>query len=287
VPLLRPGFRPTSSYTVSFVFIHSGAPFAKKGGADLSLPSMDIPISLLSWEIFLPEQYKVKDFGGDVIAANRVPEPLRENGAMNGGRDWEAESSGNRKVESFPGQMAGYVTDPSGAVVPNARITVTSTENGSSRTAVTDASGRWLMGGLGTGQYKATAESSGFRTSVFNLNYDASQPSMYNFPLNLGAVSETVEVTASAVQLNTEMAEVSSTRGSLPMNGRYDMPLIKLPPGASNANTASANVMKLQQRVVGVLPVPIDVPRAGTSFSFVRPLVLDEETKVTFSYKSR
>ena len=35
VPLLRPGFRPTDSYTVSFVFMHSGAPFAKKGGAEL------------------------------------------------------------------------------------------------------------------------------------------------------------------------------------------------------------------------------------------------------------
>jgi len=46
-------------------------------------------------------------------------------------------------------------------------------------------------------------------------------------------------------------------------------------------------VMKLQQRVAGVLPVPIDVPRAGTSFAFVRPLVLDEETKVTFTYKTR
>ncbi len=77
------GFRPTGSYTVSFVFMHSGAPFAKKGGADLSLPSMDIPISLLSWEVFLPEQYKVKDFGGDVIAANRVPEPFREEDAIN------------------------------------------------------------------------------------------------------------------------------------------------------------------------------------------------------------
>jgi hypothetical protein len=50
---------------------------------------------------------------------------------------------------------------------------------------------------------------------------------------------------------------------------------------------ASANVVNLQKRVAGVLPVAIDVPRAGTSFSFVRPLVLDEETKVTFSYKSR
>jgi hypothetical protein len=47
------------------------------------------------------------------------------------------------------------------------------------------------------------------------------------------------------------------------------------------------NVVNLQKRVAGVLPVPVDVPRAGKSFSFVRPLVLDEETKVTFSYKSR
>jgi len=52
-------------------------------------------------------------------------------------------------------------------------------------------------------------------------------------------------------------------------------------------NSPSGNVLDLQKRVAGVLPVAIDVPRAGTSFSFVRPLVLDEETKVTFSYKSR
>ena len=42
---------------------------------------------------------------------------------------------------------------------------------------------------------------------------------------------------------------------------------------------ASANVINLQRRVAGVLPIAIDVPRAGTSFAFVRPLVLDEETR--------
>ena len=41
----------------------------RKGGSELALPSMDVPISLLEWELFLPEQYKVKDFGGDAIAA--------------------------------------------------------------------------------------------------------------------------------------------------------------------------------------------------------------------------
>jgi hypothetical protein len=54
VPLLHAGFRPVDSYTVSFVFMHSGAPFAKKGGSALSLPKMDVPINLLQWEVFLP-----------------------------------------------------------------------------------------------------------------------------------------------------------------------------------------------------------------------------------------
>ncbi len=50
---------------------------------------------------------------------------------------------------------------------------------------------------------------------------------------------------------------------------------------------ASSNVFNLQQRISGVLPVRVDVPRAGNSYNFVRPLVLDEETKVTFTYKSK
>jgi hypothetical protein len=48
----------------------------------------------------------------------------------------------------------------------------------------------------------------------------------------------------------------------------------------------SQNVINLQRRVAGVLPVRIDVPRTGTLHRFVRPLVLDEETTVTFRYKA-
>jgi len=299
VPLLRPGFRPTDSYTVSFVFMHSGAPFAKKGGADLSLPSMDIPISLLNWEVFLPEQYKVKDFGGDVIAANRVPAPFREEEAMRARENRPDDAGSNLKQEALPGEMGGYVVDPSGARVPNARITITNANNGGSRTAVTDTEGRWLIANSGSGNYRATVEMPGFRTGVFSLNYDANQASMYSFPLSVGAVAETVEVSAEAPQLQAGASQyhgnlsviggaVSSLSVSnLPLNGRDATGLTILAPGVANQNIASANVMNLQRRVAGVLPVAIDVPHAGTSFSFVRPLVLDEETKVTFSYKSR
>src|SRR6185312_4794665 len=48
----------------------------------------------------------------------------------------------------------------------------------------------------------------------------------------------------------------------------------------------SQNVINLQRRVAGVLPVRIDVPRTGTLHRFVRPLVMDEETTVTFRYKA-
>jgi hypothetical protein len=279
VPLLRPGFRTMESYTVSFVFMHSGIPFAKKGGAELSLPNMDIPISLLNWEVFLPERYKVKDFGGDVIAANRVPPAFHEQFVA---RDMNEEPVTNSfMVRTSPGQMGGYVTDATGAVIPNVRITVTSKETGASQTAVTDSQGRWVVAGLPSGNYKAQAEVSGFNTTVLNMNYDANQPSMYNVRLNVGGMYETVEVTAEAPQLNTNSSMVS--RGTWPE--RNNRPK-QLAPGAFS-ESASANVLNLQKRVAGVLPVAIDVPRAGTSFSFVRPLVLDEQTKVTFSYKSR
>jgi len=272
VPLLRPGFRPKSCYTVSFVFLHSGTQFAKKGAADLSLPSMDLPISILNWEVFLPEQYKVKDFGGDVIARNRVPEPLREEVATQEqfppDRQPVSDSNGFTAMQSPPGQMGGYVTDPSGAVVPGAQVTVTSSDNGMSRSTVTDSGGHWTVLGLASGNYKVKLESPGFKTSANSIRYDSSQPSMYQAVLSVGAVAETVEVSSSQ------------------LNGRNFSRVMPLAPGAVSQQ-ASANVVNLQKRVAGVLPVPVEVPRAGTSFRFVRPLVLDEETKVSFSYKSR
>jgi hypothetical protein len=282
VPLLRPGFRPNGSYTVSFVFMHSGTPFAKKGGADLSLPSMDIPISILNWEVFLPERYKVKDFGGDVIAANRVPEPLHEEFSRTGqfATAKQASATPSAFMQSPAGQMGGYVIDPSGVVVANAQVTVTSSDNGMSRSTMTDSNGHWTVMGLPSGNYKVKLDSRGFKTNESNTRYDSSQPSMYQGVLSVGSTAETIEVTADVPQVETSLSSVGA------LNGRNFSRIIPLAPGAVS-QSASTNVLNLQKKVAGVLPVPIDVPRAGTSFSFVRPLVLDEETKVSFSYKSR
>src|SRR6185312_13748480 len=271
VPLLRPGFRTTDPYIVSFVFMHSGSPFAKKGDSELSLPAMDVPISLMHWEVFLPQQYKVKDFRGDVISEDAVPPAFHETTVAENYAPATSIPVGN-----FPpllqGQLGGVVVDPTGSVVPNVRVTVTSTDTGLTYTAVTDNSGRWIVYGLSSGGVRVRAESAGFKTYVRNFNYDAFRPFQDNLTLSVGAVAETVTVEASASSVMEESREISKELEKQTQIAQ---------------NTPSANVINLQQRVAGVLPIAIDVPHTGTSFRFVRPLVIDEETKVTFSYKGK
>jgi len=284
VPLLRAGFRPTDSYTVSFVFMHSGAPFAKKGGSDLALPKMDVPIDLLQWEVFLPEQYKVKDFGGDAIAANLLPPSSLDVSGAEGSINGVAGDYFNRKIEFVtlvPGQLGGIIVDPTGGVVSSAQVTVTHLETGAVRNVMTDTSGRWIVSNLSSGRVRITASAPGFKHLVGQVNYDSSRPAPLNYALNVGSVSESVEVTSS----------------NLSFDGRDVVNFETLQPGLSprdgkkaaekQQTAASVNVTNLQQRISGVLPVRVDVPRAGNSYNFVRPLVLDEETKVTFTYKSK
>jgi len=279
VPLLRAGFRPVDSYTVSFVFMHSGAPFAKKGGSDLALPKMDVPINLLQWEVFLPEQYKVKDFAGDALAANLLPAAWLDVSGPEGAPNGMARgySVSNFEVLSLlPGQLGGIVVDPTGAMVPNAQLTVTQIDTGAQRTVVTDNSGRWIVSNLSTGRVKIAVNAFGFKRLVSQIDYNGGGPVPFNFALSVGAASELVEVTAA----NGRLSGYSTVDLE-----RLQRDVRKNPEKQQMA--ASSNVTNLQQRISGVLPVRVDVPRAGNSYNFVRPLVLDEETKVSFTYKSK
>ena len=67
VPLLRPGFLPTGPYAVSFVYLHPGTPFAKKGDLQMTLPKMDMPVGIVEWEVFVPANYSVRVRDGNVI----------------------------------------------------------------------------------------------------------------------------------------------------------------------------------------------------------------------------
>jgi hypothetical protein len=304
VPLLRAGFRPVGAYTVSFVFLHSGAPFSKKGDSDISLPKMDVPINVLEWELFLPDRFKVKTFTGDAMSASLLPAEYevysddQRGGARGGfqagigtgrgsgvggtpinGRDVMSLSTLAPGVAPSQGQLGGYVFDPSGASIPNAHLQIKNLVTGTSWSAVSAADGSWRIIGLPSGTYQVTATAPGFQNTVLNIPYDAASPHAYRVGLNLGSVTSTVTVQASAVELNTESSQIwVKDRKHKKEN------LVAAPPPPP---TASANVFNLQQRVAGVLPVAVDVPRAGTSYRFIRPLVVNEETKLNFTYKSK
>jgi hypothetical protein len=262
VPLLRTGFRPSGPYTVSYVYMDSGAPFAKKGGSELDLPKMDVPIGVVHWEVFLPERYKVTNFGGDVVAAELMP--------VDAGLRETAEEIAPHRLDVgplFTGQLGGVVTDSSGAVVPHAHVTVTDIASGAARKTETDLFGRWVVSNVTSGKVRIRVESLGFKTAEVNVDYASYHPGWIPTVLQVGNVSMSVEVTTAETVMRTAP-----------------------PPPPKQEPTsapASANVVNLQKRVAGVLPIAIDVPHAGTSFRFVRPLVVDEETKVTFSYKTK
>ena len=300
VPLLRTGFRPAGAYTVSFVFLHSGAPFAKKGDSDISLPKMDVPISVLEWELFLPDRFKVRAFTGDAMSASLLPAEYqlysgdRTSGNATGfGNGIGGGTTGGmpineRGVMSLStlapgvalavGQLGGYVFDPTGAAIPNAHLQIQNLATGASWSAISTADGSWRIVGLPSGTYQVTAASPGFQSTVLNIPYDAANPHAYRIGLNLGAINSVVTVEASATEMNTERSTISS-KGK---EHKKELPAAPPPPP-----TTSANVFNLQQRVAGVLPVAVDVPRAGTSYRFIRPLVVNEETKLNFTYKSK
>jgi hypothetical protein len=117
-----------------------------------------------------------------------------------------------------------------------------------------------------------TATLTGFETQRRQLSFNQ-QAVQVDFRLRVGSVTETIAVSGRTPQTATTF-DVSDS-------------LKKSEESAQRLVEPSQNVINLQRRAAGVLPVRIDVPRAGTSHRFVRPLVVDQETVVALRYKRR
>jgi hypothetical protein len=272
VPLLRPGFRPSGPYAVSFVYVHSGQPFAKKGRAGLALPKMDVPIGLVEWEMFVPDRYRVRHFDGDALlqppvspsgrAVVGVEGAVKAGGAMSGSASGigagAGGGAGGGEFRPAPGQLVGVVTDEGGAALPGATITLIADGKPASQ-ATANASGWFMLPATGRGRVTVVADLAGFKRVERRISFDPARPRRLDFRLAVGELSETVTVAADNEGGRDESAQAAP----------------------------SQNVFNLQQRVAGVLPVRIDVPRAGAAYRFVRPLVLDETTSVSFDYRTR
>jgi hypothetical protein len=194
VPLLRPGYRPTGVYDVSYVCVHAGTPFARKGELEMALPKMDIPVGLVEWELFVPDAYTARIVDGNVI---------------------------ERSLAYVPGGVGVGIAGGTG-------------------------------GGVGAGY--ASGKAGGI---VGGLEERIAMPS----------TAETVTV-------------VGASQPAPP-------PPAAAPREAPRVEPPSQIVVNLQRRAAGVLPIRIDVPRAGTSHQFVKPLVIEDAVAVRLKYKRR
>jgi hypothetical protein len=277
VPLLRTGFRPDGPYMVAFVYLHAGAPFAKKGDMRMTLPKMDVPVDLVRWELFLPEQYRADRFGGNVLDADSTAQEAPEGpaAAVVGGGTYSPAPPA-MPIAAAPGQIVGRIVDQSGAPLPG--VTVVAAGTGPRQSAFTDGNGNFVLSGVPSGPVTVTSQLAGFANVQRSLVFDQ-RPRRVDVVMQVGAAAETVTVTAEAPVLkasgeHTYKATVDQDRAAAARQQQAQ-------------NEPSANVQNLQRRAAGVLPVRIEVPRAGTSHRFVKPLVIDEETVVTFRYKRR
>jgi hypothetical protein len=134
------------------------------------------------------------------------------------------------------GSIQGTITDPTGAVVPHATVTITNKATGQKRVLVATATGAYSSGALIPGDYTVRVDAKGFKTTELSITVQVGVTSAGNVKLQVGAASTVVSVTGTTVAVNTEQATVQNvlTRSqisNLPINGRNFLDLAQLTPG--------------------------------------------------------
>jgi hypothetical protein len=165
--------------------------------------------------------------------------------------------------QQLTGTLSGTTRDTTGAVVANAKITMTNQASGDVRTTVSNGAGYFSVTAVQPGTYTVKVEAPGFKQwkqdgIVFAQGDNRTLPQI---ALEVGQVSETVEVTAGALAVPTDNAEISTTVpehmvDSFPLGGRDAGELLKIMPGMAFANGASQG-SSFVTKVVGTNSGPV------------------------------
>src|SRR5215831_2887945 len=147
-------------------------------------------------------------------------------------------------------ELAGAVTDSTGGIVATARVTLSSPDTGFSREVPTDAAGTYIMTLLPPGTYSLTVEAPGFRRLVQSgIVLQVNQRARVDLTLQVGQVTEVVEVMASAALLESQSSAVGNVISQqfvseLPLNGRNFVQLAILTPGVNGTGfSVSGTIM--------------------------------------------
>src|SRR5579864_2480575 len=137
------------------------------------------------------------------------------------------------------GSIVGSVKDPSGAIVANAKVTITDLEHGQTSSITTNAEGEFVVSPLRVGRYTVSVEQTGFKKAISDpISLDVQQRVAVNIVLQVGQITESVVVSSMTPLLETETSElgqvVDSQRvANLPLNGRNFAQLALLTAGTA------------------------------------------------------
>jgi hypothetical protein len=146
------------------------------------------------------------------------------------------------------GEIKGAVTDPTGAILPNASITVAGTETGLRRTTVTDDTGRYRVTNLPPATYEVRVELRGFDTMVRkDVTVTIGETVLADFQLKVAGVAGVVDVTSEAAVVETERAAQANTIDQryirdLPINRRDYLTYTLLMPGVSDSTRVASDL---------------------------------------------
>jgi len=138
------------------------------------------------------------------------------------------------------GQLTGDVTDPSGAAIPNAKVTIKNQATDLSMTVLSSQQGHFVANQLPVGTYSVTVTAPNFKSETHTgLVVDVGSTTHSDFKMQLGSATEVVEVTGNAPAIDTETSQLgtivtAAQVGNLPLNGRNVYDLIQMAPGAVN-----------------------------------------------------
>jgi len=197
--------------------------------------------------------------------------------------------------------LRGAVTDKTGAAIANAQVTLNNMGQGLKRETTTSNTGEYEFLALPPGTYSMTVELAGFRKfEQKNLQLQVNLPATQNVTLEVGATTETVEVSAQAIALNTTDASLGNAFNEtqlkeLPLEGRNVPDLLSLQPGVAFPNNrdddpafdtrkGAVNGARSDQSNVTVDGVQVN-DEGGHAFTSVLPVTLDsvQEFRVTTS----
>src|SRR5215213_8180354 len=150
-------------------------------------------------------------------------------------------------AQEITARIDGQVTDPAGAVVTAATITLTNTKTGEVRTIMSDDNGSYTLTQVQPGTYDMSVRAAGFKEYLSkSLEINVNDRKTINVPLETGAVTESVTVTAEAplIQTSPTVGDVVENRRvvEMPLNNRNFMQLLTLVPGVTSSGSSEIGI---------------------------------------------